>query len=157
MKLGSRCRRPELGDKFSSRHGQKGVVGLIVPQEDFPFSQHGICPDLIMNPHGFPSRMTVGKMLELLGAKAAVLSGRLQLGGAFGEPSGLAARLEDLSAELVAHGYSYSGKDIMTSGITGAACSILAPSARLTAVTLCVLTCRRASPSRDTAPAVCLL
>ena len=95
-----------------------------MPQEDFPFSQHGICPDLIMNPHGFPSRMTVGKMLELLGAKAAVLSGRLRLGGAFGEPSGLAATLEDLSSELVARGYSYSGKDIMTSGITGAAPSV---------------------------------
>lgn len=64
--------------------------------------------------------MTVGKMLELLGAKAALLSGHFQYGGAFGEPSGLAATLEDLSAELVAHGYSYTGKDIMTSGITGA-------------------------------------
>lgn len=114
------CRRPELGDKFSSRHGQKGVVGLIVPQEDMPFSTAGICPDLIMNPHGFPSRMTVGKMIELLGSKAAVLSHKPHYGGAFGEDSGLAHRVSTICEELVQHGYSYSGKDLMTSGITGA-------------------------------------
>ena len=53
-----------------------------------PFSEKGICPDLIMNPHGFPSRMTVGKMIELLGSKAGVLSGKFQYGTAFGEVSG---------------------------------------------------------------------
>ncbi|CAM8947079.1 unnamed protein product [Rhodiola kirilowii] len=112
-------RRPELGDKFSSRHGQKGVCGLIVQQEDFPFSERGICPDLIMNPHGFPSRMTIGKMIELLGGKAGVSCGRFHYGSAFGEPSGHADKVEVISETLVEHGFSYSGKDFIYSGITG--------------------------------------
>lgn len=262
-------RRPELGDKFSSRHGQKGVVGsiwsqvgaretmgcrtaavlevavpatlyhanrrMIVPprnyvgptdphplhlnqhnpdpppsllpwapmarrlQSDMPFSEHGLVPDLIMNPHGFPSRMTVGKMIELLGSKAAVCTGalsavplppclllgrfqealqslacsrfsmckpgltgllgcvwhllnakpavalaltphprpsqthslapghpnppagRFHYGTAFGEPAGLADTVDTISRELVESGFSYSGKDFLHSGITGAA------------------------------------
>jgi DNA-directed RNA polymerase III subunit RPC2 len=107
-------RRPELGDKFSSRHGQKGVVGIIANQEDMPFSDQGIVPDMIMNPHGFPSRMTVGKMLELLSGKAGVMNGTLEYGTAFGGSS-----VEEMGNLLISHGFSYSGKDPLTSGITG--------------------------------------
>lgn len=107
-------RRPELGDKFSSRHGQKGVVGIIVNQEDMPFADSGVCPDIIMNPHGFPSRMTVGKMLELLSGKAGVLQGTLEYGTAFG-----GSNVDDMGRILIKRGFSYSGKDFVTSGITG--------------------------------------
>ncbi|PSS09193.1 hypothetical protein M430DRAFT_69614 [Amorphotheca resinae ATCC 22711] len=107
-------RRPELGDKFSSRHGQKGVVGIIVNQEDMPFADTGVTPDIIMNPHGFPSRMTVGKMLELLSGKAGVLNGTLEYGTAFG-----GSNVDDMGDILIKHGFSYSGKDFVTSGITG--------------------------------------
>nr|GEU77361.1 DNA-directed RNA polymerase III subunit 2-like isoform X2 [Tanacetum cinerariifolium] len=112
-------RRPEVGDKFSSRHGQKGVCGTIIQQEDLPFSERGICPDLIMNPHGFPSRMTGGKMIELLGSKAGVSCGKFHYGSPFGEPSGHAHKVEALSETLVKHGFCYNGKDFFYSGITG--------------------------------------
>ena len=107
-------RAPEVGDKFSSRHGQKGVVGIIAEQADMPFTDEGIVPDVIMNPHGFPSRMTVGKMLELVSGKAGVLKGDFEYGTAFG-----GSKLEEMSAALIGHGFNYSGKDYMTSGITG--------------------------------------
>ena len=107
-------RRPEIGDKFSSRHGQKGVCGLIANQEDMPFNDLGICPDIVMNPHGFPSRMTVGKLIELLGGKAGVMDGKFHYGTAF-----TGDRVDDLCRDLVRHGYNYAGKEFLTSGITG--------------------------------------
>lgn len=109
-------RRPELGDKFSSRHGQKGVVGIIVEQEDMPFSDTGLVPDIIMNPHGFPSRMTVGKLLECLTGKASIVKGRRDYG--FGDAF-RSHPLEEMSKELVNAGFSWEGKDYFTSGITG--------------------------------------
>lgn len=107
-------RRPELGDKFSSRHGQKGVCGLIVKEEDMPFSETGWRPDLIMNPHGYPSRMTVGKLLELISGKAGALEGSLKYGTCFGGENA-----KNIGEILVRNGFSYSGKDALISGTTG--------------------------------------
>ncbi|CDW58523.1 DNA directed RNA polymerase III subunit RPC2 [Trichuris trichiura] len=107
-------RVPELGDKFSSRHGQKGVCGLIVPQEDLPFNANGMSPDLIMNPHGFPSRMTVGKLMELLAGKVGVLTGRQRYGTVFHGD-----QMADIREELIHLGLNYHGKEMLTSGITG--------------------------------------
>lgn len=107
-------RLPEPGDKFSTPHGQKGVVGLIADAEDIPFTSRGVRPDLMFNPHGIPSRMTVGYLIELLAGKAAATNGKIVDATSF---SGMT--VEELEAMLKEMGFGYDGKEIMYNGITG--------------------------------------
>ncbi|KAF5097595.1 hypothetical protein D0Z00_002353 [Geotrichum galactomycetum] len=111
-------RSPVIGDKFSSRHGQKGVASQKWPQVDMPFSESGIQPDIIINPHAFPSRMTIGMFVESLAGKAGALHGIAQdsTPWMFSEDDTAA---DHFGQQLLKAGYNYHGNEPMYSGITG--------------------------------------
>ena len=107
-------RSPGIGDKMASRHGQKGVIGFLLAPEDMPFTADGLVPDIIVNPHAFPSRMTLGHLMESLGAKAACMAGAKADGTMF-EPFDT----ESSARVLGKYGYHPGGEEIMYCGRTG--------------------------------------
>ncbi|WP_067959518.1 DNA-directed RNA polymerase subunit B [Nitrosopumilus sp. Nsub] len=109
-------RIPEIGDKFASRHGQKGVLGILAKAEDLPYTAEGMSPDVLINPHAFPSRMTVGMMMESICGKAASFRGKRFDGSAF-----VGEKMDEVKEVMDAHNFKYSGKEIMYDGRTGKA------------------------------------
>uniref|UniRef100_A0A5S6QQ32 DNA-directed RNA polymerase subunit beta n=1 Tax=Trichuris muris TaxID=70415 RepID=A0A5S6QQ32_TRIMR len=111
-------RNPIVGDKFASRHGQKGINSFLWPSENMPYTESGIVADIIFNPHGFPSRMTVGMMIESMAGKAASLGGTKLDSTPFkySERNPAVKHFGDL---LTKAGYNYYGNERMYSGIDG--------------------------------------
>jgi DNA-directed RNA polymerase II subunit RPB2 len=109
-------RIPTIGDKFASRAGQKGTIGLLVPEEDMPFTSDGVRPDLIINPHALPSRMTIGQLVESLFGKACCMYGGYGDCTAF---STKGANADTYGHMLTKMGYHNSGNQILYNGFTG--------------------------------------
>ena len=107
-------RKPVIGDKFSSRHGQKGTIGNIIPEEDMPFTSSGIKPDVIINPHAIPSRMTIGQLKETLLGKLLTQLGLYGDGTSFGD-----LHVNDISKHLQKAGFESNGNDLLYDGNTG--------------------------------------
>ena len=107
-------RKPVIGDKFSSRHGQKGTVGNIIPEEDMPFTADGVRPDIIINPHAIPSRMTIGQLKETLLGEVLVELGLFGDGTSFGELA-----VDEISNKLLELGHEAHGNKLLYNALTG--------------------------------------
>ena len=107
-------REPVVGDKFTNRHGQKGTLGILLPQKDMPFTEEGMVPDLIMNPHSIPSRMTVAQLIESMASKVGAISGEFIDGTPFNNYD--VTQLPEILEKL---GYQPHGTETMYCGITG--------------------------------------
>ena len=107
-------RKPVIGDKFSSRHGQKGTIGNIIPERDMPYMSNGMKPDIIINPHAIPSRMTIGQLKETLLGKVLIELGLFGDGTSFG---GL--DVKSICTELAKLGFEQHGNELLYSGLTG--------------------------------------
>jgi len=107
-------RKPVLGDKFSSRHGQKGTCGNIIQECDMPFTKNGLRPDIIINPHAIPSRMTIAQLKETLLGKVLLELGMFGDGTSFGNLD-----IKTICSELLKLGYESYGNEVMYNGLTG--------------------------------------
>uniref|UniRef100_A0A6C0C732 DNA-directed RNA polymerase n=1 Tax=viral metagenome TaxID=1070528 RepID=A0A6C0C732_9ZZZZ len=107
-------RYPNIGDKVSSRHGQKGTIGMIYEQEDMPFTKDGIVPDIIINPHAVPSRMTIAQLFETILGKACCMTGNLGNGTAFDK-----VNVKNIENILTHYNFDKHGNDILYNGKTG--------------------------------------
>jgi hypothetical protein len=109
-------RIPNIGDKMASRAGQKGTIGLVVPERDMPFNKDGIRPDIIVNPHAIPTRMTIGQLVETITGKASVMYGGFADCTAFNNKG---SKIREFGEMLTDVGYHSSGNEILYNGMTG--------------------------------------